>query len=51
MCLLWRPGQIIGLIGENGAGKSTAIRNITRHLRLQQGKITIGGINVSDIRK
>jgi ABC-2 type transport system ATP-binding protein len=44
------PGQIIGLIGENGAGKSTAIRNITRHLRLQQGKITIGGINVSDIR-
>lgn len=32
-------GQIIGLIGENGAGKSTAIKNIVRFLRPHTGTI------------
>ncbi|HHT85043.1 MAG: ABC transporter ATP-binding protein [Bacillota bacterium] len=44
-----QAGQIVGLIGENGAGKSTMIKNITRHLKPQQGQITIDGTRVSEI--
>lgn len=32
-------GQIVGLVGENGAGKSTAIKNIVRFLRPDTGTI------------
>lgn len=45
-----QAGQIVGLIGENGAGKSTMIKNITRHLTPQQGVIAIEGIPVNEIR-
>ena len=49
MCRFAQAGQIVGLIGENGAGKSTMIKNITRHLKPQQGQITIDGTRVSEI--
>jgi ABC-2 type transport system ATP-binding protein len=45
-----QAGQVVGLIGENGAGKSTMIKNITRYLTPQQGEITIGGTPVNEIR-
>ena len=37
-----KPGEIVALIGENGAGKSTIIKCIAGLLRFQ-GDITIGG--------
>jgi len=42
-------GQIRGLIGPNGAGKSTVIDAITGRRRLTRGKVTLGGIDVSDM--
>ncbi|WP_239616665.1 ABC transporter ATP-binding protein [Cohnella mopanensis] len=36
-------GQIVGLLGTNGAGKSTMLRTIAGLLRLDQGEITIDG--------
>ena len=37
------PGEIVALIGANGAGKSTTLRTISGLLRPKQGEITIAG--------
>lgn len=36
-------GQMVGLIGRNGAGKSTTLRSIMGHLPLTNGRITWDG--------
>lgn len=41
-------GCIVGLIGENGAGKSTTIRCILDLLRPDSGKITFWGLSMSE---
>ncbi|MBC9875488.1 ABC transporter ATP-binding protein [Macrococcoides bohemicum] len=42
------PGQIIGLIGLNGAGKSTTIKNMLGLLRPLEGDIEINGYKLSN---
>lgn len=37
-------GQIVSLLGANGAGKSTTLKSISGLLRTQQGKVTRGSI-------
>jgi branched-chain amino acid transport system ATP-binding protein len=37
------PGEIVALIGANGAGKSTTLRTISGLIRPRQGQIAIGG--------
>src|SRR5437879_12651501 len=37
------PGEIVTLIGANGAGKSTTLKTISGLLRPQQGRITLSG--------
>ena len=39
-------GQIVGLIGENGAGKSTIIKNIYRYFKPDSGAIIFDGKDV-----
>ena len=41
------PGEVLGLIGLNGAGKSTTIKHILGLLRPQKGKITLNGIDLA----
>ncbi|KRL04766.1 ABC transporter ATP-binding protein [Liquorilactobacillus oeni] len=41
-------GQLVGLIGLNGAGKSTTINHVIGLLVPQKGKITINGITLQD---
>ncbi len=38
-----RQGQTLGLIGQNGAGKSTSIRLLMGYMRADQGKVIILG--------
>ena len=38
-----QPGEIVALLGANGAGKSTTVRMIAGVLRPQQGAIQFGG--------
>ena len=40
-------GEIFGLIGPDGAGKSTLFRILTSLLRADKGTATIGGLDVA----
>ncbi len=42
-------GEAIGLLGANGAGKSTTLRAISGLMRLTSGTITFGGTNISSL--
>jgi branched-chain amino acid transport system ATP-binding protein len=43
-----RDGEIVTIVGANGAGKSTILRNISRLVRPASGTLTFGG---SDLRR
>lgn len=43
------PGEMIGLVGHSGAGKSTIINLCMRLYDPNLGKITIGGVDIRDI--
>ncbi len=43
------PGQKIALVGSTGAGKTTIINLITRFYDVDEGEITIDGVNIRDI--
>jgi len=44
-----RPGEMVGLIGPNGCGKSTIIRALSRIITTQSGKILLDGKDVARI--
>lgn len=46
-----KRGEIVGLVGENGAGKSTTIKNMVGYLKPSSGEILINGMNIVDIKK
>lgn len=39
-------GQILGLLGQNGAGKTTALNILTGYLSTTQGKVSIDGYDI-----
>ncbi len=43
------PGEIRGLIGENGAGKSTIIKSIAGAISFEEGSLTINGKTYTSI--
>lgn len=44
-----RPGEMIGLVGHSGAGKSTMINLIMRFYDVNEGTVKIDGIDLRDI--
>lgn len=45
-----KDGEIFGLIGHNGAGKSTAIKSIVSILNFTEGEIVVDGENLKEHR-
>ncbi|MHA6485245.1 ABC transporter ATP-binding protein [Paenibacillus sp. strain BS8-2] len=43
-----RPGEMVGLIGLNGAGKSTTIKHILGLLTPQQGDVKVAGVKLAE---
>ena len=41
-------GEVLGFLGPNGAGKSTTMKMITGFLTPDQGKVIVGGDNISE---
>ncbi len=44
-----KAGQMIGLVGKTGAGKSTIINLISRLYDVTEGQITLDGVDIRDI--
>ena len=42
------PGEVVGLLGRNGAGKTSLLRAVARSLGLAAGRIEIGGRPIQD---
>ena len=45
-----REGEVVALVGSNGAGKSTTLRTISGLMRPHQGEIALDGRPISQIR-
>lgn len=45
------PGEIVGLLGHNGAGKTTIMKMITGYLEPTSGTITVGGREIGADRR
>jgi ATP-binding cassette subfamily B protein len=44
-----RPGQRVALVGATGSGKTTIVNLLLRFYDVQQGRITIDGVDIRDI--
>ncbi len=51
MSLEAKPGQTIALVGPTGAGKTTIINLLTRFYEIQEGCISIDGMDIRDVSK
>lgn len=45
-----KPGEVIGLVGQSGAGKTTIINLICRFYEVQEGEVLIDGVDVRKIK-
>ncbi len=47
--LVVEPGEMIGLVGHSGAGKSTMINLLCRFYDVDEGELLVDGVNIKDI--
>jgi len=49
--LIVRPGETVAFVGPSGAGKTTIIQMILRFFDPDQGRITLDGVDLGDLRR
>ena len=47
---IW-PGEIVGLVGETGSGKTTLARTVVGLVRPRKGRVTFDGAQISGLRR
>ena len=47
--LVIEPGDVVGIVGTTGSGKSTLINLLLRYYDHYEGTITVGGVDIRDI--
>lgn len=45
------PGQTVAIVGPTGAGKTTLVNLLMRFYELSDGRITIDGVNITDMKR
>jgi ATP-binding cassette subfamily B protein len=46
-----RPGETVALVGPSGSGKTTVIQMLLRFWDPQQGRVTVGGVDLRDVAR
>ncbi|HBE80233.1 MAG TPA: ABC transporter [Firmicutes bacterium] len=46
-----KPGQTIAIVGPTGAGKTTLVNLLMRFYEINEGKITVDGVDIRDLRR
>jgi ATP-binding cassette subfamily B protein len=44
-----KPGELVAIVGENGAGKTTIVNLLSRFYDPSQGRVLISGIDIRDV--
>lgn len=46
-----RPGEVVALVGQTGGGKTTMVSLLARFYDVKQGRITIDGYDIREVRR
>ena len=46
-----RPGEFVSIVGQSGTGKTTMVKTLIGEERIDEGKVVVGGWDITDIRE
>jgi cell division transport system ATP-binding protein len=46
-----KPGEFVSIVGQSGTGKTTMVKTLIGEERVNEGKVVVGGWDITDIRE